>query len=139
MILIFLGTVAMAIWSDGVLWQRALVSGVALLLVVSMVDKIYFTIYELGAEGLTVHTQLRRVFVPYREMLEIVPSGVRALFSTKRRKRFALSQHNLTIKIKDPLWTEISVSPDPSDVFLDQLLGKIDGERSRRATVSRKK
>jgi hypothetical protein len=127
------------LWSTALLWQRAIFAGVLLILLVSLVDKVYFTIYELNDTGLAIHSQLRKAFIPYREMREIVPSGVRALVSTRRRKRFALSKRNITIKIKDKLWDEISVSPDPQDLFLDQLLGKIDGERSRRATVSRKK
>jgi hypothetical protein len=108
-------------------------------MIVSIIDKIYFTIYELNDEGLVVHTQLRAVAIKYRDMSEIVPSGFRALITRRKHKRLALSRHNLTIKVRNNLWSSISVSPEPQDIFLDQLLAKIDGERSRRATVSRKK
>ncbi len=139
LIVFFLVTVPYSLWASSPIWQRALIAGVSLIIVTSIVDKVYFTIYELGDESLSVHTQLRRLNIPYREMREIVPTGAKALFTTKRRKRFALSLHNLTVKINDPLWDEISVSPQHSHYFLEQLLAKIDQERSRRATVSRKK
>lgn len=139
LVALFLSVGAGAMWSTIVLWERAILIGVALLLAVSIIDKIFFTVYELGPDKLVMHTQLRRITIPYREMIEIVPGGFRNLFSTRRRKRFALSLHSLTIKVRDQYWDEVSISPDAHDVFLDQLLGRIDKERSRRATVSRKK
>ncbi|HSI20724.1 MAG TPA: PH domain-containing protein [Verrucomicrobiae bacterium] len=137
---IFLGGVPLVLWqADIAVWQRACMAGVALLLVISTIDKVYFTVYELGEEALVIHSQLRRAAIPYRDMQEISPTGFKALFSTKRRKRFAFSRHNMTIKVTNAYWDEISVSPYNVSSFLDHLLSKIDHERSRRATVSRKK
>lgn len=142
LIIVFLSSAIAIMWSqqlNATLWERALFSGVLLVFTVNIIDKVYFTVYELADGGMILHTQLREVAIPYREMQEIVPTGFRGLMSTKHRKRFALSAHSLTVRVKDPIWKELTVSPESQDLFLDQLLGKIDGERSRRATVSRKK
>lgn len=139
LVAVFISAVTLFLWSTLPVWQRAVGAGICLLLVVSVIDKLFFTVYELQEEGLAIHSQLRRLFVPYREMREIRPTGLRALVTTKRRKRFALSLRNYTIAVRDRLWDEISISPEERGTFLPQLLARIDGERSRRATVNRKK
>jgi hypothetical protein len=136
---VFVGAIPLIIWGELELWQRVLIAGISLLLAVNAIDKIFFMVYELGPEGLAIHTQLRKAFVAYRDMNEIKPGGIRSLVTTKRRKRFALSRRNIVISITDPLWSEISISPQNSEVFLDQLLATIDSERSRRATVSKRR
>lgn len=138
-ICVFVIAIPFAIWGNLELWQRILIAGVSLLLAVNTIDKIFFTVYELGPEGLSIHSQLRKAFVAYRNMKEIAPGGIKSLISTKRRKRFALARKNIRIAISDPLWEEISISPEHPDIFLDQLIATIDSERSRRATVSKRR
>jgi len=137
LIAFFLLAVPLMLWSGLPLWERALSAGVALLLIVSIVDKIFFTVYELNPQGLAIHSQLRYLAVPYRAMESVEVGGLTSLFSTHHRKRFAFSLHNRIIRVRDQMWQEISVSPKRESVFLDQLLANIDAERSRRATVTR--
>jgi hypothetical protein len=138
-ILLALTGVPYVLWSGVPVWQQAVTIGVLLLMAVSVVDKVFFTVYELNSEGVAIHTQLRHYLIPYRVMREIHPGGLRGLITTKQRKRYALSRRNLIISITDSIWSEVSVSPEQMDTFLDTLLATIDGERSRRATVTRSK
>jgi hypothetical protein len=136
-ILLFVAMVPLSFWMDAPLWQQVLMSGVGVIIAISTIDKLFFTVYELGPNGLDVHSQLRKLHVPYRLMQGIDKGGFMGLFTTKKRKRFAFSRKSLRIQVRDMMWSEITISPYERDAFLEQLLATIDVERSRRATASR--
>lgn len=137
LITLFLAVVPYIFASSLPLWQRGVMAGIALLCTVNIVDKLFFTFYELDSEGLLIHSQLRFLKIPYRTMDSVDHGGLRTLISTQKRKRFAFSRQNIVIHLHDQMWEEISLSPHDEPKFLSQLLATIDTERSRRATVTR--
>jgi hypothetical protein len=135
--LTFIAMIPTAFFLQVEIWQQVLLSGVGVIVAISTIDKLFFTVYELSQQGLSVHSQLRHLHVPYRQMRGIDKGGVLSLFTTRKRKRFAFSRKSLRIQVSDMMWDEITVSPHERDAFLEQLLAIIDDERSRRATVTR--
>ena len=119
-------------------WQQKLAASCGLIaIILYVVDGAFFTRYQLRDEGLVIISQLHYVLIPYREMKEIRPSGFHGLISFGKKKRFALSANCLAIYLRKNYWSVVTVSPKKRDAFVDQLLKRIDHERSKRATVIR--
>ena len=100
-----------------------------------LIDLAFFSRYFLEKDGLLIRSQLRSSFFSYREMLEIRPGGITGLISRGNLKRFALSANCLVINLKPGAsWRRITVSPKDSQGFVNQLLQRIDRERTHRAS-----
>jgi len=102
---------------------------IILWVILTMIDSCFFTYYQLTEHELLVTSQLRRYRFPYAEMGAVKPEGLRGLLSTWRYKRFALSAHSYSIRLRKCDWKAISVSPRRRDVFLDDLHRQIAAHR----------
>lgn len=130
--------IPLMLWTDLMGRAAALVaSAILLAVIIYFIDIAFYSVYVLDDEGLTVVSHLRQALFPYRNMRSLQPGGVLALFSFARRKRFALSRKNVIIKLAGSPWSAISVSPRERDVFVNQILERIDHERSRRSARQR--
>ncbi len=104
-----------------------------------LIDGSFFTMYRLEEGGLVITTQLRHFSVPYRSMVRIKTTGFLGLFSVPfpRRRSFSLSSHGYVITLEGEQWGAVTISPSTPDGFINELLERIDRERSERATVVR--
>jgi hypothetical protein len=125
-LVIFLVAQSSAAW-----WLILTLVGVVCLLVITIVDKAYFTSYALDSEGVTIQSQLRKLQIPSGQILKVEKQGVRALISTRKRKRFAFALPALAILVEGMPWEEITVSPEQPDLFTEQLLATMKHERSQ--------
>ncbi len=130
--------IPLMLWTELISRAAALVTSLILFgVIIYFIDIAFYSVYVLDDEGLTIVSHLRQAMFPYRNMRALQPGGVLALFSFARRKRFALSRKNVIIKLAGSPWNAISVSPRDRDVFINQILERIDHERSRRSARQR--
>ncbi|MEI6477830.1 MAG: hypothetical protein WCO52_02485 [bacterium] len=112
---------------------------VAIGLVVSillLVDRVFFTSYELLPEALLIRSQLRHYVIPYRSMRRVRRGSVMSLLSRGRHKRFALSHENIVISLVGETWKTVSVSPVGGQQFTAILLDMIEDDRIHRIAPS---
>lgn len=98
------------------------------------IDIAFYSYYVLDREQLVVTSHIRQLFFPYRTMVSLKPGGLHGLLSIGAKKRFALSRKNVIIKLAKGPWKSISVSPKDQELFIQTILERIDGERSKRAS-----
>lgn len=123
------------LWYD-LPWSYKLLAVLGLIgMFLYLTDLSFFTRYRLGKEGLIIKSQIRQLLFSYRDMEEIKLGNVWGLFSLGKRKRFALSGRCLSISLRRGIWKVVTISPKEQQEFLDELLKRVDSERSRRATL----
>jgi hypothetical protein len=117
-------------------WEMLLAVGGVIVFLAGFIDSAFFTTYVINDDALVVASQLRHFILPYRSMVTVRQSGVWGLFSFGYRKRFALSAHGYEIVLADQAWRVVSFSPNDREHFIEELLSRVDRERSKRATVT---
>lgn len=123
------------LWYD-LPWSYKLMAVLGLIgMFLYLTDLSFFTKYRLEKEGLVIKSQIRRLLFSYRDMEEIKLGNIWGLFSLGKRKRFALSSKCLSIRLRRGIWKVVTISPKEQQEFLDELLKRVDNERSRRATL----
>jgi|GEM_PF-3827038 len=133
-IIVMLASIPLVLWSPDINRIVGIVSALVLLaMIIVVVDTVFYTLYVLDNEGLTVVSHLRHSVFPYRNMRALKPGGFVSLISFATHKRFALSRKNVIIKLANEHWKGISVSPKETDAFVNYILERIDQERSHRA------
>lgn len=135
--LIGLVGIPMVIWQPLTFLQSLAALLIIIITVLYVVDIAFFTSYYLEEEGLAVVSQMHYALFPYRTMSQIQQGGAWGLISMGKKKRFALSSRCLQIKLTHGPYSLITVSPTESQEFVEELLQRIDNERSARASVSK--
>jgi hypothetical protein len=133
-----LASIPLVIWQDFTLTTRVVATLVLLATILYVIDLTFFTFYRLDSEGLSIVSQLRHFYFPYRTMSQIQQDNLFGLVTIGRKKRFALSANCLKIKMVNGQFSAITVSPRKKQEFIEELLKRIEAERTARATVSRK-
>lgn len=142
-VLLLIALLTAAIFFTAALHESRVFTVIAIVVLVICIlylaDIGFFSYYQLEEDGLSIISQMRHAYFPYRDMIEIKPSNFFGLISFGSRKRFALSNRCFLIKLRRGHWRSITVSPAERDAFLNTLLTHIETERSSRATVERQK
>jgi hypothetical protein len=134
LIIVVAAGIPLVLWSAPITrWGGLLVALVLAAYVLYLIDLAFYSVYILDNNELIITSHLRHAAFPYRLMRALQPGGFWALFSVAHQKRFALSRKNVIIKLASGPWKTISVSPRDRDAFINQILERIDHERSRRA------
>ena len=135
LVFFLVAAIPLLLWSQVPFWESGITALCTAIVVLYTIDTCFFTTYRLDQDDLVITSQLRHFSFPYRAMVRIQPAGLLGLVSVGRRRRFALSTRCYAISLHDNLWTTITISPANPNQFIEQMLHKIDEERSSRSTV----
>ncbi len=131
--LVLVAGVLLVLIQPGALLIKVFTAVVCALFLALSIDSVFFLYYVLTSQGIEIHTRLRRVAIPYRDLVSVQPVGMKGLITAFSHKRFALSTHSLLLRIERQHWKTISVSPNNQDEFVDTLLSRVEHERAKRA------
>jgi len=135
MLCVLILSIPAVIWYGPVMWLNLLAACIIVISALYIIDIAFFSLYQLGKDGLLIHRHIGSVLVPYRYMRSLKRGNVRDLLSMGATKRYALSTNCLTISLSQGHYRRISISPLHQQEFINEILHRIDHERASRAAL----
>lgn len=126
LLVVLLYSLIAAVWSGLPLLQTTFLALTLLSFILYIVDNLFFLRYQLTADGLLIHSQLRYTLLPYNSILGLRNGSLLKLISALSHKRYALSTKNIVLNVTNHSYKTLALSPADPKHFISTLLHNME-------------